>query len=340
MNDERAASIIVPAYNSEKTIRDVLKKALAQDYDNVEIIVIDDCSTDNTSRFVKELPVSYYRNRSNIGLAESLNRGVDLSRGDIIVVLQDDCVPKSHHWISQLLSHFKDPEVGAVTSPHVIFPDENVTMKEKIFMYGRLRHGIEEQDLKNHRVSEERFFSTKCDAYRRDILDKVGKFRPISKVAGEDKDLSCRIRKAGYKILMEPSAPVYHLYASHHVGLVRNWKKAVTYGEVVPKLFFLHGEIHSIRNLEGVMILMSLVFTLVSIAANNLSGTIAGISLIAIALVLPNAYRGWILFRKLKSACWAMIGIAVCIVDSLLFSWGIVKGVGVCVKEAVKRIFR
>ena len=340
MNGERSVSVIVPAHNSEKTVRDALEVVLAQDYDNVEVIVIDDYSSDNTPRIVKELPVSYYRNSSNIGLAESINKGVDLSKGNIIVVLQDDCVPKSHHWISQLVKHFKDPKVGAVTSPHVIFPNENVTMVEKIFMYGHLRHGIEEQEVENRKISEVKFFSTKCDAYRRDILNELGKFRPISKVAGEDKDLSCRIRKAGYKIIMEPSAPVYHLYTSHHMGLVKNWKKAITYGEVVPKLFFLHKEIHSFRNLEGLMILASLIFAFLSVIANNLLGMMISISMITVTLVFPNLYRGWVLFKKLKSGPWAIIGIPICIVDSLLFSWGIVKGIGMCVKEAVKkRIF-
>lgn len=86
------------AYNQEKYIREAVEGALSQDYENLEIILSDDCSTDGTSNIIEELASAYSgphvlrsnRNEKNLGLAEHINRVMSLASGELIVVAAGD----------------------------------------------------------------------------------------------------------------------------------------------------------------------------------------------------------------------------------------------------------
>ena len=84
-------SILIPTYNrSELLEKRALKSVFAQIYKDYEVIVIDDCSTDNTAEIIKKYPITYFRNNKNLGKAGSLNKGIDLAKGEYIVFLDDD----------------------------------------------------------------------------------------------------------------------------------------------------------------------------------------------------------------------------------------------------------
>jgi len=69
-------SVITPVYNEEKNIERCLKSVLKQTYKKLEIIVVDDGSTDRTLKITKTLKVKVIKNEKNLGLAKSLNRGI------------------------------------------------------------------------------------------------------------------------------------------------------------------------------------------------------------------------------------------------------------------------
>lgn len=83
-------SIIIPAYNYATFILKAIKSALNQTYPNVEIIVIDDGSTDNTKEVVQSLPSVNYHYQSNKGLPASRNAGITKSSGQYLVFLDAD----------------------------------------------------------------------------------------------------------------------------------------------------------------------------------------------------------------------------------------------------------
>lgn len=88
-------SVIMPAYNAEKYIRQAVSSALAQTYGNLELIVIDDCSTDSTFGILEELAaqdprVRPLRNEHNCGVARTRNRGLDLCNGEYVALLDSD----------------------------------------------------------------------------------------------------------------------------------------------------------------------------------------------------------------------------------------------------------
>lgn len=90
-------SIIMPAYNAERYIEESIKSILSQTYTDWELIIIDDCSHDQTPHICKSYTkhsekIHYYRNPFNKGVAESRNRGVSLAQGEWIAYIDsDDC---------------------------------------------------------------------------------------------------------------------------------------------------------------------------------------------------------------------------------------------------------
>ena len=88
-------SVIVPVYNSEQELRDCLDSLVEQTEKDIEIIVIDDGSTDNSpdieAEYQKKYPnVKVYRNERNLGQSETRNRGIELAEGDYIAFLDSD----------------------------------------------------------------------------------------------------------------------------------------------------------------------------------------------------------------------------------------------------------
>lgn len=90
-------SIIMPAYNAERYIEESIQSVLQQSYSDWELILIDDCSTDQTSQIISNYANQYsnihvHRNPENLGVAESRNLGVSLAAGEWIAFLDsDDC---------------------------------------------------------------------------------------------------------------------------------------------------------------------------------------------------------------------------------------------------------
>lgn len=83
-------SIVIPAYNYAQYLDDCIQSCLAQTYKNIEIIVVDDCSTDNTFDVVKKYPVTYIRHQENFGLPTARNTGIANARGERILCLDAD----------------------------------------------------------------------------------------------------------------------------------------------------------------------------------------------------------------------------------------------------------
>lgn len=88
-------SIVLPIYNGEKYMRQSIDSVINQTYKNWELIIIDDCSSDNTPTIAKEYAendnrIRYYRNETNLKLPRGLNRGFSLSKGDYLTWTSDD----------------------------------------------------------------------------------------------------------------------------------------------------------------------------------------------------------------------------------------------------------
>jgi len=121
-------SVIIPAYNAEKYIERTLSSVLSQDYENLEIVVIDDGSNDNTADVVKKLADKdkrlQYVHQQNGGVSSARNHGYKLSKGEYLAFLDADDIWLPDN-LSKKLAHLQDnPDIGLVHSDAVLI-DEN-----------------------------------------------------------------------------------------------------------------------------------------------------------------------------------------------------------------------
>lgn len=117
MKNNILVSIVMPAYNSEKTIKDSIESVLKQTYHNFELIIIDDCSCDNTSIIIKELQkidkrIIYIKNDTNIGVGKSRNVGIKQSKGEWIAFLDSDDLWKNNKLEEQVIFLNDNPKVS------------------------------------------------------------------------------------------------------------------------------------------------------------------------------------------------------------------------------------
>lgn len=93
--DQGLVSIITPMHNAQKYIVQTIESVQAQTYNNWEMIIIDDCSTDESAEIVKELAkaderIHYYCNEQNIGVAQTRNRAMKMANGRFLAFLDSD----------------------------------------------------------------------------------------------------------------------------------------------------------------------------------------------------------------------------------------------------------
>jgi glycosyltransferase involved in cell wall biosynthesis len=107
-------TICIPSYNQERIISETIKSAISQSYRDIEILLIDDCSTDNTYNIANKYGVRTLRNSKNQGFTGNFNRCIREASGDIIIFLCGDDVFTNPLVVSDIVTKFLDPSVGVV----------------------------------------------------------------------------------------------------------------------------------------------------------------------------------------------------------------------------------
>lgn len=205
--DSPMVSVVVPVFNAETTIAHVVQSLLSQAYPGpVEVILVDDGSTDSTSEILKSFPEIIYLKQVNSGPAVARNRGAAESRGDFILFTDSDCIARKD-WVSQIVEGFKDPRVGAVCGSYGIANPQK-----------RLAACIHSEIMYRHRIVMPvypRAFGSYNVGIRREVFFSVGGFNEIYRQAsGEDNDLSYKIINKGWLIYLNKSALVDHYHTT------------------------------------------------------------------------------------------------------------------------------
>ena len=214
-------SVIILNWNGLEHLKDCLPSMTAQNYENLEIIVVDNGSTDGSIEYIqKEFPdtVTLIRNAENVGFCIGNNIGIEVASGEYLVVLNND-TELDANWISALVDIAeKHPDVGMFASKILSFYD-----RDKIDCVGHLIYpdglsrgrGRGETDNGQYDQIEEVIFPSGCAAfYRKAMLDEIGLFDEQFFIYVEDSDLGMRGRLAGWKCLYVPQAIVYHKYSA------------------------------------------------------------------------------------------------------------------------------
>jgi len=196
-------SIVIPTYNSEKTIGEVLDslfREIRRYRRKVEVIVVDDGSTDSTLQIVKKYPVRVIKQRHK-GPAAARNLGWKKAKGDIVIFLDSDC-KVGRGWLKKMLKPFKDGKVAGVGVKYRTWNKENWVAR---FV------GYEIEQRQNRMGKDTDYLASYSTAYRKDVLEEVNGFDTSFKAAAaEDNDLSYRVIGKGYRLVFLKECFVWH----------------------------------------------------------------------------------------------------------------------------------
>lgn len=204
-----AVSIILAAYNEEENIGNCLDSLLSQDYDDFEIIVVDDGSTDRTQELVetyleKSRKMRMISNISNKGHTYSRNLGASYAKGEIIGFTDADCV-LPENWIRKIIDCFSGEEIVAASGPDITHPQDSIFARS-------VGLGIERGSKPVLRASNL--------AILRSSFIEVGGFDESIRY-NDELDLQERLKKRNLKLLFNSTMMVYHKRANSIQGYFR-----------------------------------------------------------------------------------------------------------------------
>jgi rhamnosyltransferase len=201
-------SIVIPAKNEGKNIDQCLDAVCQQETPyNVEIIVIDSGSTDDTMDIVKKYPSvkGIQIKPEEFGHGKTRSMGADMAKGHYIVFLNADAIPVNTHWLNSLIDPFKEnKDVAGVFSRHI--PKEGCYL----YMVRDLKNSMQDKRIIRADWGKLDFmlFSTVSAAIRRDVWNQYPFEKDI--IIAEDQDWAKNVLNKGLKILYEPDSMVYH----------------------------------------------------------------------------------------------------------------------------------
>jgi len=199
-------SVIIPVYNGEKYLSRSLQSVFSQDYTHVEVIVVNDGSTDDSPDICKSFPETHYISQPNQGVAVARNRGIESSTGDYIAFLdQDDCwVPNK---LTQQINYLEEhPEMDFVLAKQHVFL-EGDTQKPTW-----LKDTLLDDDHAGYHLG--------TALIRRRVFDRIGLFDSHYRI-GSDSDWFFRAKDADMTMTILPdvllSKRVHEKNESSHV---------------------------------------------------------------------------------------------------------------------------
>ncbi len=247
-------SIIIPVYNAEPTLSYLLDSLSKQVYKDYEIIVVDDCSTDNTPEVVKSYNCDFVRLEKNRGPAACRNIGAGRSKGDILVFTDSDC-KVTPDWLANIHRNFEDNTIAAIMGKLVLLPSS--FLGDSISALGFPAGGSIGFD-KIWRVNERGFTNSlsSCNcAIRKDIFWEMGGFdETFPYPGGEDTFLAYNLEKSNYLIKYCPDVLAYHAARDSFRGFIKwQFKRGISSYIFSKKVFerrdFLSLRLRSTRNI-------------------------------------------------------------------------------------------
>jgi GT2 family glycosyltransferase/glycosyltransferase involved in cell wall biosynthesis len=209
-------SIIIPVFNQFHFTRGCLASLQEnQGTERFEVIVVDDCSMDDTAEAVPRMPgLVYLRNETNSGFIASCNRGAEKARGKYLVFLNNDTLVKPG-WLTALLDTFSEERRAGIVGSKLVYPDGRLQEAGGIIWsdasgwnYGKFD---DPQKPEYNYLRETDYCSAAALMIPKALFAKVGGFDSrYAPAYYEDTDLSFKIRQAGYKVLYQPLSEVIH----------------------------------------------------------------------------------------------------------------------------------
>jgi hypothetical protein len=211
-------SVIIVNRNGAGFIEPCLKSVLDCSYQALEVIFVDNASTDGSldelkEKFGREPRIKIIANKEGLGPAKGRNIGIRNSSGKYIAFLDNDTVVDPD-WLKEPVRLFgSEGRIGAAQSKILLFDRKTIdSLGHFISMIGfPYEIGVGETDRGQYDRQTEIFGARSAAMFiRRDVLDRIGYFDPDYFMHSEETDLSWRVWLQGYRIVFVPGSVVFH----------------------------------------------------------------------------------------------------------------------------------
>jgi GT2 family glycosyltransferase len=214
-------SVVVCAYNAERTMEPCLASLEQLNYPDYEVIVVNDGSTDRTLEIAERFPYARILSQPNKGLSVARNVGAEMATGEIVAYTDSDCVADPD-WLTYLVATMERKQLVACGGPNFPPPEDSLVPSAVAVSPGGPTHVLLTDETAEHIAG--------CNmAFRRDALLALGGFDPTYRAAGDDVDMCWRFQDAGHTIGFSPAAIVWHFRRNTvgaYLGQQRGYGKA------------------------------------------------------------------------------------------------------------------
>jgi len=222
-------SVVICAYNAERTMDACLASLRTLRYPNYEVVVVNDGSKDRTLEIAQRYPEVRIISQENKGLSVARNVGFQHATGEIIAYTDSDCVVDAD-WLTYLAYKFVHGGFVAVGGPNLPPPEESRIAACVAASPGGPMHVLIDDEVAEHIPG--------CNmAFLKTTLETVGGFDPVHSAAGDDVDLCWRIQNGGQPIAFSPAAMVWHFRRNTIKAYL---KQQMGYGKAEAQLYFKH----------------------------------------------------------------------------------------------------
>lgn len=222
MKKNKLVSVNILTYNAQDLIEQCFKSVVTQIYENIEVLVIDNASSDKTLQKVKKFPIKIIKNKKNLGYAGGHNQGIRETKGDYIICLNPDVVLDKDFVKNAVQAIEKDKKIAAVQGK--LLKVKSLKYKSRVidttglllFKNRRaVNRGQGEKDKNQYKEGEIFGVDGAAPLYRRKALEDIKLdneyFDEDFFTYKEDVDLAWRLRLYGWKAVYESKAIGYHM---------------------------------------------------------------------------------------------------------------------------------
>jgi O-antigen biosynthesis protein len=216
IHEQVEISIVIPVFNQFRFTQACLASLQArQRTERFEVIVVDDCSTDETADAIPRMPgIVYLHNETNSGFILSCNRGAEKARGKYLVFLNNDTLVRAG-WLNALLDTFTQEAEAGIVGSKLLYPDGRLQEAGGIIWqdasgwnYGKFD---DPQRPEYNYLRAVDYCSAAALMIPKALFWSVGGFDSgYAPAYYEDTDLAFKVRRAGYKVLYQPLSEVIH----------------------------------------------------------------------------------------------------------------------------------
>jgi GT2 family glycosyltransferase len=214
-------SVVICAYNAERTMRACLESLRTIDYPNYEVVIVDDGSRDRTAEIAGDFSEFRLIRQPNKGLSAARNVGMRAARGELIAYTDSDCVVDPH-WLTLMIRAMNDQGFDSCGGPNYAPHEEGWVEACCAASPGAPCHVLVGDDRAEHLAG--------CNMiYRKSALAAIGGFDPQFTAAGDDVDICWRMLAAGFTLGFCPAAFVWHFRrntVNAYYGQQRGYGKA------------------------------------------------------------------------------------------------------------------